>query len=193
MCIRSSGRYNPTMHCPGEATPFLSFRRNNFDIFFRLIWFLTLLLHIPSSLTKWPTLAWERRDSPIEVSKKNLDTYVSFLAEADNIKDIPPNIAGNAINSNLEGIEYDAEQEELGAAAVNSGNGSVENHYEKFEFYVDSPVGKLPKSGTRNKMDSNITKLRKTLSLVNLTLEESQKTSKYSRLTNYKKNCLKWK
>ena len=85
--------------------------------------------------------------------KENLNTYVSLQAEADNIKDISTNIAGNTINSNLEGIEYDAEQEELGAAAANGGNSSDENHHGKFELQVDSPVGTLPKSGARNNMD----------------------------------------
>ena len=71
------------------------------------------------------------------------------------MKDIPPNIAGNTINNNLEGIEYDTKQEELGtAAAANGGNGSVENHYGKLELYMDSPVGTLPKSGARKNMDS---------------------------------------
>ena len=36
MCIRPSGSYNPTMHCPLEATPFLFLRGYNFDIFFSL-------------------------------------------------------------------------------------------------------------------------------------------------------------
>ena len=49
----------------------------------------------------------------LRLLKKNLDTYVSPQAETDNIKDIPPNIAGNTINKNLEGIEDDAELEEL--------------------------------------------------------------------------------
>ena len=100
---------------------------------------------------------WKTWWSIEAIKGKNLDTYVSPQVEADNIKDIPPNIAGNTINNNLEGIEYDAEQEELGvAAAANSGNVSVENHYRKLELHVNSPVGTLPKSGARN-MDSNIT------------------------------------
>ena len=71
------------------------------------------------------------------------------------IKDIPPNIVGNTINNNLVGIEYNVKKEELGATsgAANGGNGPVQNHYEKFEFYVDSPVGKLSKSGARNKTE----------------------------------------
>ncbi len=56
-------------------------------------------------------------------------------------KGIPSYIAGNTINGNLEGNEYDAKQKELGAAAVvNCSNGSVENHHGKLEFYVSSPV-----------------------------------------------------
>ena len=47
-------------------------------------------------------------DDQLRLLKENFDTYVNPQAEADNIKEIPPNVAGNAINSNLEGIEYDA-------------------------------------------------------------------------------------
>ena len=110
----------------------------------------------------------------LRLSKENFDIYISPQAEADNIMDIPP----NAINNNLEGIEYDVEQEELGAAvaAANGGNGSVENHYGKPELHVDSPVRTLPKSGARNNMDSNITKFEEIPLLVSLKLEESQKS-----------------
>ena len=122
-------------------------------------------------------------DGQLRLSRENLDTDVSPQAEADNIEDIPPNVAGNAVNNNinnnnLEGIEYDAEQEELGAAAAaaDGGSGSVENHYGKLELHVDSPVGTLPKSGARDNMDSNVTKLEENLSLVSLKLEESHKS-----------------
>ena len=63
-------------------------------------------------------------DDQLRLSKKNHNTDVSPQAETDNIKDIPPKIAGNAMNNNLEGSEYDVEQE-LGAAAANGGNSSV--------------------------------------------------------------------
>ena len=99
------------------------------------------------------------------ILKGNLDTYVSPQLEVDNTENSQSNIAGSEINNNLEGIEYDVEQEELGAAA-NGGNSSVENHYGKLELHVDSPVRTLPKSGARNNMDSNITKLEESLSLV---------------------------
>ena len=115
-------------------------------------------------------------DEQLRLSKENLDTYVSLQAEADNIKDIPPKIAGNTINNNLEGIEYDVEQEELDSiAAANGDNGSVKNHYGK-ELHVDSPVRTLPKSGARNNMDSNVLKLEETFLLLSLKLEESQKS-----------------
>ena len=78
-------------------------------------------------------------DHQLRLSKENLDTYISSHVEVDNIKDILPKIAGDTINNDLEGIEYDAEQEELGAAAANGGNGFVENHYGKLVFYIDSP------------------------------------------------------
>ena len=65
-------------------------------------------------------------DEQLNLSKGNLDTYVSPRAEVDNIKVIPPNIAGNAVSNNLDGFEYDAEREELGVAEANDGNGSVE-------------------------------------------------------------------
>ena len=63
------------------------------------------------------------------------------------------------------------EQEEFGAVA-NCGNGSVEN----LEFYFESPVRFFSKSGARNNMDSKVTKLEMSLSLVSLILEESQKS-----------------
>ena len=107
--------------------------------------------------------------------KENLDTYVSLQAEADNIEDVPSNIAGNTVNNNLEGIEYNVEQE-LGEAAANGGNGSVENHYGKLELCVDSPIRTLPESGARNNLESNVTKLDQTLSLMSLMLEESHKS-----------------
>ena len=53
-------------------------------------------------------------DDQLRLSKKNLHTYVSPQAEADNIEDIPPNVASNAVN-NLE--EIDVEQE-LGTAVL---------------------------------------------------------------------------
>ena len=124
---------------------------------------------------------WDGNAKPefdqLRLSKENLDTYVSPQDEADKIKDIPPNIADNTINNNLEEIEGDVEQEKLGvAAAADGGNSSVENHYGKPELHVDSPDGTLPKSGARNNMDSNITKLKEILLLVSLKLEESQKS-----------------
>ena len=114
-------------------------------------------------------------DDQLRLSKENFNTYVNLQAEADNIKNILPNIVGNAINNNLERIAYDAEQE-LGTAAADGGNGSVHNHYGKLEFYVDLSVRTLPKFGVRNNVDLNITKLEKTLLLVSLMLEESQKS-----------------
>ena len=57
-----SGPYNPTMLCPWEATPFLSLRENNFDIFllglipnrknvtFSPIWFLLLSMPMYDAL-----------------------------------------------------------------------------------------------------------------------------------------------
>ena len=90
-------------------------------------------------------------DDQLRLLKENLDTYVSPQAEADNIEDVAPNIAGNTINNNFEGIEYDEEQEELGiTAAANGANGSVQNHYGKLELHVESPVRILPTSGARN-------------------------------------------
>ena len=71
------------------------------------------------------------------------------------------------------------EQEELSAAAAaatNDGNGSVEYHYGKLELHVNSPVRRLPKSGTRNNIDSNVTKFEETLLLASFMLEESQKS-----------------
>ena len=88
-----------------------------------------------------------------------------------------------------EGTEYIAEQEKFGVAvgaAANGGNGSVENHYRMLESYIDSPVGTLPKSGTRNSMDSNITKLDETLLLITLTLEESPKSFQTQQDERYK-------
>ena len=49
-------------------------------------------------------------DDQLRLLKKKLDTYISPQAEADSIKDIPLNIADNAINNNLERIEYDVDQ-----------------------------------------------------------------------------------
>ena len=111
----------------------------------------------------------------LRLLKENLDTYVSLQTEADNIKNIPPNIVGNAINNNLEEIEY-AEQEELGTAATNADNSSVENHHRNLQLQADSPVWTLPKSGVRNNMDSNFTILEETILLVSLKLEESQES-----------------
>ena len=117
-------------------------------------------------LDKMEMLKWKIDElDQLRLLKENIDTYASPQTEADNIEDIASNIAGNTINNNFEGIEYDAKQE-LGAAAANGGKGSVENHYGKLEIYVDSPVETLPKSGAKNNMDS---KLEKTLLLVSLT------------------------
>ena len=80
------------------------------------------------------------------------------------MEDISPNIAGTAINNNLEGIEYDVEKE-LGAAATDGDSGSVENYYEKFKLYVNSLVGTLPKSFAMDNVDLNVTKLEENLSL----------------------------
>ena len=82
----------------------------------------------------------------------------AFIKEATEL-----NIAADVINNNLKEIECDVEQELNAAAAAYSGNGSVENHYGKLELHVDSPVRTLPKSGARNNMDLNITKLEETL------------------------------
>ena len=89
-------------------------------------------------------------DEQLRLSKENLVTYDSPQAEADNIKDIPSNIAGNTMNNYLEGIEYYVEQEVGVTAAANGGKDSVENHYGKLKLHVDSPVRTLPKSGARN-------------------------------------------
>ena len=48
-------------------------------------------------------------DDQLRLLTENFDSYISPQAEADNIKDILPNIAGNAINNNLEGIEHNVE------------------------------------------------------------------------------------
>ena len=115
-------------------------------------------------------------DDQLRHSKENIDSYVCIKVEADNIKSIPPNIACNEINNNLEEIEDNEEQGEFGtAAAANCGNSSTESHYGKSEFHADSPVGTLLKSRARNNMDSNVTKLEETLLLVSLKLEEFQK------------------
>ena len=82
-------------------------------------------------------------------------------------------------------IEYDTEQEEIGmAAATDGGSGYIENHYGKLKLQVNSPVGILPKSGARDNMDSNITKLEEKLSLVSLKLEEFCKSLEIHDETN---------
>ena len=88
-------------------------------------------------------------DDQLRLLKENFDSYVSPQAEADNIEDIPSNIVHSTVNNNLEGIEYDAEQE-LSVAAADGNSDSVENHYRKLEFHMDSPLGTLPKSGARD-------------------------------------------
>ena len=68
-------------------------------------------------LSKMETLKQKigKLDYQLRILKENLYTYISPQAEADNIEDIPPNIAGNAVTNALERIVYDAEQEEHGA------------------------------------------------------------------------------
>ena len=65
-------------------------------------------------------------DGQLPLWKEYLDTDISPQAEADNIEDIPPNIADNTIK-----IEYDAEQELDAATAADDGNSSVENCFGK--------------------------------------------------------------
>lgn len=133
----------------------------------------------------------EELNSQPRLSKENLDSDASPQGEANSIEDITPNVAGNTvnnnINNNLEETEYDADQEELGvaAAAADGGSGSVENHYGKLELHVDSPVATLAKSGARD-LDSNVTKLEESLSLVTLKLEESHKSLQMQHEENHK-------
>ena len=50
-------------------------------------------------------------DGHLRLLKENLDSHISPQAEADNMEDIPLNIAGNVVINNLERTEYDAELE----------------------------------------------------------------------------------